>query len=107
MGRRGFYLPSQSLRDSSPRVGAKGEREERIVTGGNPWKGPRQCEHWLAMTPYLLGLLINLQLILLGVHPVVGMLFGCFLRLLSGRYTAVLIPAEEQEEGLGNPEQNA
>ena len=31
-GRRGFYLPSQSLRDSSPRVGAKGER---IVTGGN------------------------------------------------------------------------
>ena len=30
-GRRGFCLPSQSLRDSSPRVGAK---ELRIVTGG-------------------------------------------------------------------------
>ena len=40
-------LPSQSLCDSSPKVGAK---EKRIVTGGNPWKGPRQCEHWLAMT---------------------------------------------------------
>ena len=25
-GRRGFYFPSQSLRDSSPRVGAKGKR---------------------------------------------------------------------------------
>ena len=34
------FLPSQSLRDSSHRVGAKGERRERIVTGGNPWKGP-------------------------------------------------------------------
>ena len=40
-------LPSQSLCDSSPKVGAK---EKRIVTGGNPWKGPHQCEHWLAMT---------------------------------------------------------
>ena len=41
-------LPSQSLCDSSPEVGAK---EKRIVTGGNPWKGPHQCEHWFAMTP--------------------------------------------------------
>ena len=40
-------LPSQSLCDSSPKVGAK---EKRIVTGGNPWKGPHQCEHWFAMT---------------------------------------------------------
>ena len=23
---------------------------ERIVTGGNPWEGPHQCEHWFAMT---------------------------------------------------------
>ena len=22
----------------------------RIVTGGNPWKGPHQCEHWLTLT---------------------------------------------------------
>ena len=31
-GRRGRFLPSQSLRDSSPREGAKGERRERIAT---------------------------------------------------------------------------
>ena len=24
--------------------------EMRIVTGGNPWKGPHHCEHWFAMT---------------------------------------------------------
>ena len=23
-----------------------------IVTGGNPWKGPHQCEHWFAMTRF-------------------------------------------------------
>ena len=43
-------VPSQSLRDSSPRVGAKGERRKRIVTGGNPWKGPHQRARWFAMT---------------------------------------------------------
>ena len=31
-GWRGRFLPSQSLRDSSPREGAKGERRERIAT---------------------------------------------------------------------------
>ena len=51
-GGEGVLLPSQSLRDSSPRVGAKGER---IVTGGNPWKGPHQCEHWFAMTCVYFG----------------------------------------------------
>ena len=45
-------LPSQSLCDSSPKVGAK---EKRIVTGGNPWKGPHQCEHWFAMTCVYFG----------------------------------------------------
>ena len=39
-GRRGFYLPSQSLRDSSPRVGAKGETDCHTSDIG----------HWFAMT---------------------------------------------------------
>ena len=37
-------LPSQSLRDSSPKVGAKGGTGERIVTGGNPQRGAHPCE---------------------------------------------------------------
>ena len=68
---RAIFTLSVGFAASSPGVGAKGEREERIVTGGNPRRGPRQCElhhgitatgsytmiwircaehHWLAMT---------------------------------------------------------
>ena len=37
-GRRGRFLPSQSLRDSSPRVGARGKNGL-----------PHQCEHYSAL----------------------------------------------------------
>ena len=33
---RAIFTLSVGFAASSPRVGAKGEREERIVTGGNP-----------------------------------------------------------------------
>ena len=36
-------LPSQSLRDSSPKVGAKGNEGNGL---------PHQCEHWFAMTVF-------------------------------------------------------
>ena len=41
-------LNFDSLRGAPPR---RGRLWKRIVTGGNPWKGPHQCEHWFAMTP--------------------------------------------------------
>ena len=40
-------LNFDSLRGAPPR---RGRLWKRIVTGGNPWKGPHQCEHWFAMT---------------------------------------------------------
>ena len=36
---RAIFTLSVGFAASSPRVGAKGEREERIVTGGNPQGG--------------------------------------------------------------------
>ena len=47
MGRRGRIYPLSHFVTAPPKWEPRGER---IVTGGNPWKGPRQCEHWLAMT---------------------------------------------------------
>jgi len=41
MGQGGRYLPSQSLRNSSPRVGAKGDEENGL---------PHQSADWFAMT---------------------------------------------------------
>ena len=58
-GRRGFYLPSQSLRDSSPRVGAKGLRIATPVCAiswydchWQSWIFQIRCaeHHWFAMT---------------------------------------------------------
>ena len=37
---RAIFTLSVGFAASSPRVGAKGEREERIVTGGNPQGEP-------------------------------------------------------------------
>ena len=44
---RFLFALSVGFAASSPFGGAKGRR---IVTGGNPWKGPHHCEHWFAMT---------------------------------------------------------
>ena len=61
-GRRGFYLPSQSLRDSSPRVGAKGLRIATPVCAiswydchWQSWIFQIRCaeHHWFAMTSYI------------------------------------------------------
>ena len=44
---RACFTLSVGFAASSPKVGAKGKR---IVTGGNPWKGPHQSADWFAMT---------------------------------------------------------
>ena len=42
----------------------------RIVTGGNPWKGPHQCAHWFAMTYVYFGAQWNNTK--LAVHALAG-----------------------------------
>ena len=53
--RKGFHAEFFALirlalagdaRDTFP----QGKARKRIVTRGNPWKGPHQCVHWFAMT---------------------------------------------------------
>ena len=44
---RFLFALSVGFAASSPFGGAKGRR---IVTGGNPWKGPHQSADWFAMT---------------------------------------------------------